>query len=501
MIKKCLLIPILLFSLFYSVMAVPLELERELLVNKILVLSIHSSINPATLSYLREGMERAKREGFQSVLIKMNTPGGLVSTTKDILTLFGEYSIPMIVWITPEGASATSAGAIISSGAHLLFMSPGTNIGAATPITLSGDLDGEKKQNSREEKEEELDEKAQLKKSLEQMITPKGEKEKKGSKSNSSKDMGSDLKKKAINDLVALVKSLSSARGRNGEMFAEMIKNASSFEAEVALKKGLINGMCNTLEELLKALEGKEIILHGEKIRLKLPSEGGAQAVRSVEHKMDLGQVLLDVFANPSLAYILFILGAALIYLEFQAPGGFVAGASGAICLLLSGIAFQVLPLNFGALGLIILSFVLFLLETYVSSYGLLVVAGLVSLVFGSLFLYRSDSGYLDFNYAVVYSTVLAVGLFIGFITFYWIWDASKQGGVRRRFKRKEDHHEIVGKKVTVIAVLPEGNRYQVKLQGELWNAYSPLTEHYKEGEELEVISIDVKKLLVEVKK
>ena len=141
-------------------------------ISKILRLKIQSSINPATMSYLKTGFKKAQEENFHLILIEMNTPGGLVTTTKEILTLIGESEIPSAVWIRPEGASATSAGAIIASGAHLLFMSEGTNIGAATPIQMSGDIDKK-----------------------------------------------SDARKKAINDLVALVQSLSEARNRNAVLF------------------------------------------------------------------------------------------------------------------------------------------------------------------------------------------------------------------------------------------------------------------------------------------
>ena len=173
-------------------------------VKNILYLQIDSSINLATFNYLDSALAKAKLDGDDAILIRLNTPGGLVSTTKKILTLIGDSDIPFIVWIAPEGASATSAGAIISSAAHALYMSEGTNIGAATPIGLSGDLPGGESKNTKD-------------------ITPT--------------PAGGDLRKKAINDLVALVQSLSEARKRNATLFGEMVSEGKSFKAHEAFEK------------------------------------------------------------------------------------------------------------------------------------------------------------------------------------------------------------------------------------------------------------------------
>jgi len=161
----------------------PVAFSKDYPINKVLTLSVNSSINPATLNYINRGFIEAKEKNYDALCINLNTPGGLVTTTKDIITLIGKSSIPVIVRVYPEGASATSAGAIISSSAHLLFMAPGTNIGAATPITSGGGI----------------------------------------------KDK--DVRNKAVNDLVALVSSLSEARGRSVKSFQQMVEKASSFSA------------------------------------------------------------------------------------------------------------------------------------------------------------------------------------------------------------------------------------------------------------------------------
>jgi membrane-bound serine protease (ClpP class) len=406
-------------------------------------LDINSSINPATFSYLKSGFEEAKSSNADIVLITMNTPGGLVTTTKDILTLFGESQIPVVVWIKPEGASATSAGAIIASGAHLLFMSEGTNIGAATPIQMGKDIDKK-----------------------------------------------SDMRKKAINDLVALVQSLAETRGRNQKLFGEMIAKASSFKAQEAKKENLINDIANTRSELMEKMNSAKLRLKGKDYQLSLKSS--SVNFRTIE--MDLGQKLLNVFANPSTAYVLFLIGAALLYLEFQAAGGFVAGSIGAVCLLLAGIGFQVLPLNFGALGLIVVSFILFVMEAFITSYGILSLAGLASLIAGSLFLFRTDDAYLSLSTSFILAVVAAIGSFLGLCLFLILKERKNVG--------KEKFNDAIDKTGAVVKYLrKDGNvdLYQVKIGGEFWNAHSE--DKLEVGDQIKVVTKEENTMNLNVKK
>ncbi len=383
---------------------------NELQINTIAEIEIHSSINPAGLSYFEYVIETANKDNLDLILIKLNTPGGLVSTTKHMLTLIGKSKRPVIIWVTPEGASATSAGAILASGAHLIFMSDGTNLGAATPITQS-------------------------------------------------KDLAKDARNKAVNDLVALVQSLSATRNRNSSAFSKMIKEAKSYKAKEALQIGLIEGIANNQTELLKGLDKKEIIIQGEKRILSVTSNN----IEIKKIKMDIGLWLLNIFADPNMAYILFLLGAALLYFEIQAPGGFIAGSVGIIALILSGIGFQVLPVNFGALGLIILSFILFIIEVYVTSYGLITIAGLASMLFGSLFLFRTENGLIDFNVTIVYSAVFGVAIFLALIFFFLVKD----------LKQAKKRSFFIFKKRTGIIVecMQDGDSYlyKIKVKGEIW--------------------------------
>ncbi|MBT3982519.1 MAG: nodulation protein NfeD [Bacteriovoracaceae bacterium] len=432
-------------------------------ISSILTLKIDSSINPATLNYIKEGFKKADAENYHLIVIKMNTPGGLVHTTKDILTEIGNSSVPVVIWITPEGASATSAGALISSGAHLLFMSDGTNIGAATPIQMSGDIPGK---------------------------APKEVKGKKGGKKEltiPAKKTSGDLRAKAINDLVALTESLSEARGRNAQAFGEMVKTAKSYKAKEALEKNIVNGICNNFTELLEKIKNQKISVKGKNLNLVIT---GAYQVTELE--MDMGQKLLDILANPNLAYLLFLAGIALLYFELQAPGGFVAGGIGAVLIIFAGIGFQVLPLNFGALGLMVLSFVLFILEAYITSYGLLSLAGVAALVSGSLFLFRSSEGQAEISISLIISAVSAILLFLVSVGYLLVRDFKKN-------KNKKDTYSLIGDEAEVMDKEDHGGHtiLQVKVKGSIWKAQGP--DGLSAGDTVKIVGEDMQKLMLTV--
>lgn len=405
-------------------------------VNKIVFLEVNSSINPATYNYLETEFAKTKAEHGDMVVIRLNTPGGLVTTTKDIITLIGESDVPVGIWVAPEGASATSAGAIIASSAHLLAMSEGTNIGAATPIGMGGDIEQK------------------------------------------------DARAKAINDIVALVKSLSETRGRNTEAFSKMISEAASYGAQEAKKEGIIDAIVNTRPELIRFIDGAKIRIKGKEISLDV-QEGAAYE----EREMDPGQRILNIFSNPMTAYILFMIGAALLYLEFQAPGGFIAGAVGVVFLVMAGIGFQVLPLNYGALGLIILSFILFILEIYITSYGILALSGAAALIFGSLFLFRTENAFMDIQLPLILSVVGAILLYIllvGYVLFK---------GMRRKKKIWYSAKDESAKISKVLGEEEGQYLYLVRVAGEIWNAKS--SKKYKIGDHANVVEQNNDKMIL----
>lgn len=404
-------------------------------VKEINTLSINSAITPATLDYLRVGLKKLPTHSL--ALIKLNTPGGLVNTTKDIITLIGDLKQPVAVWVTPEGASASSAGAFIASSAHFIFMAPGTNLGAATPVGLGSDL-----------KE-------------------------------------SDGRTKALNDLTALVRSLNRSRGRPSAPFEEMITKGSSFSADEALGLRIIDGIVNKEAELRRLLEGRSFTHQGTAYQLRFQD-----SLVSRSSEPTVGQKVFEVLADPSTAYVFFLLGLALLYFELQAPGGYVAGAIGSCLLLLSGMAFQVLPLDWGALGLIILGVILLVLEVYITSYGILSIAGLSCFIMGSLFLYEGEAGFITVQYSVMLSSLAAVAVSVGIILYYIYRDKQRQGKAPEFFLP-------VGEQGTVTSVHPQF--VQVKVMGEIWKATA--TTPLAVGDRVEVTGMDPAHLVVQVSK
>lgn len=404
-------------------------------VKEISYLSISSAITPATLDYLKHQFKNVPPNSI--AVIQMNTPGGLVSTTKEIITLFAKQDFPIAVWISPEGASASSAGAIIAAAAHFILMAPGTNLGAATPVGLGEDL-----------KE-------------------------------------SDGRKKVLNDLTALVRSLSQMRGRPAGPFEAMVKDAESFTHKEALGLKIIDGVASGQAEIITILAGKKFSQNGKSFDLSFD-----KSVSRKDYGPTVGQKILEVIANPSTAYILFLLGVALIYFELQAPGGYVAGSLGLSCLILAGVSFQVLPLDWGALGLILVGIFLLILEIFIVSYGLLTILGLISFVLGSLFLFHGEAGYISVEYPVMFSALTGVIASLGFIFWYLFKEQKKLG-------KTPDFFMPVGSIGTVVT--KSAHLYQVKVKGETWKATS--SDNLNIGDEVEISSVDPESLSIQVKK
>jgi len=418
----------ILFSLLFLSAA---HANTDKIIKKVKVLEIRSTINPATFNYLNTNFKKLDKGDV--VVIKMNTPGGLVSTTKEILTLFGQTEAPVIVWVTPSGASATSAGAIISAGADYLYMNEGTNIGAATPVQMGKKIEG-------------------------------------------------DMRNKAVNDIVALVKSLSESKQRNAQAFSEMVEKASSFSAQEAEQKKIINAMTKSLPAILQDLQKRGFILSDDLITQEIP--------------MSFAQTLLDFFANPMLAYILFIMGAALLYFELQAPGGFISGAVGVALLVLSGIGFQVLPINIGGIGLILASFIMFVLEAYITSYGILSLIGIITLFIGSTILYDGHDGFVIWEGTAVYSVISAIILFMAFISFYFM--RTHLGLKKLLHGRKDMFFGFEGETGTVLSKDGD-NEYQVKIHGEIWKATGPA--NLVVGDTIKTLDKDEQNLILHITK
>ncbi|MDH4466447.1 MAG: hypothetical protein QE271_00195 [Bacteriovoracaceae bacterium] len=428
-------------------------------IESVFQIDIDSAIGPATYDYLKTSVEQIEKINSKNptnaLLIKMSTPGGLVSTTKQILNLMGETTFPIIVWIGPQGSSATSAGAIISAGAHYLYMSEGTNIGAATPIGIGGDL-GPKK-NNKEKEEEKV-----------------------------TKSPDSDVRSKAINDLVALTKSLAESKGRDAAAYEMMITQAKSFTAQEALSKNVINGIANEMSDIWPKLLKSSFKIKNQAYSIVIDQPNVSFI------KPTLGQQLLTIFTNPEIAYLLFLAGLALLYFEFQAPGGYVAGSFGILALIFAAMGFQFLTINFGGIFLIILSLGLFVVELYLPSFGLLSLAALASLIAGSLILYKTDDSLFELSHFVILSAIAPLILGMGLMIFL-LYKTRPKEKIGNFFSILNTHGQVVGELMSESEI----HFYQVKVDGQIWRAKT--SQVYNIGDLVQVMSKQTSDLTLEI--
>ena len=327
--------------------------------DSVAVLTIKGAIGPATTDYLRRGIERATAAGDHALILKIDTPGGLDAATRDINKAILASSIPIIAYVSPQGARAASAGTYILYASHVAAMAPATNLGAATPVQLIGAGPGSKKDPP---EEDEQDDNAQQ---------PAG-----------SQDA---MSKKVINDAVAYIRGLAERRGRNADWAESAVREAKSISASVALEKNVIDLIAKSLPDLLSQLEGLEIEMAQGTVTLHT-----ADATLNVIEP-DWRNRLLAHITDPTVAYLLFIIGLYGLLLEGYNPGSFLPGITGAICLMLALYAFQVLPINYIGVGLILLGLALMAAEAFAPSFGVLGIGGIVSLVIGSIILIDSD--------------------------------------------------------------------------------------------------------------
>ena len=224
---------------------------------------------------------------------------------------------------------------------------------------------------------------------------------------------------------------------------------AKFFDEHLIIDDGILFHMLNT-----------GCIVNGKNIKIEVSNN-----VKIAEAKMSIGQKLLNILSSPNLAYILFLMGAALLYIELQAPGGFIAGSIGSVCLVFAAISFQVLPLNLGALGLIVLAFILLILEIYITSFGLLSIAALVSLATGSMFLFRTVDSYLSISHSIIIATVLAISSFLSLIAYVFMKSRKNIG--------KEKFNDRISEEGVILDILADG-QYMIKTHGEFWKAKGP---------------------------
>lgn len=321
------------------------------------LVSLRGPINPVTASFLKENLARSAERGERLVLVELDTPGGLDLAMREAVQAIFAAPVPVVVYVTPSGARAASAGAVIGLAADVLAMAPGTNIGAAHPVSLSGKPDPV-------------------------------------------------MEAKLVNDAEAYVEGIAGKRGRNVQLAGKMVRESISLTAEAALKEKVIDLVVASREDLLTQLEGRTLSRGGKETVLRL------SGARVAHHEMGTRDRILDAISSPDVAYMLMLLGMLGLFFELSNPGVILPGVIGGISLLLSFFALQALPVNYAGVALILLGIILFIAEIKVVSHGMLAVGGVVAMVMGSLMLFPSPEPYLRLSLEVIALTVGVVALF-----------------------------------------------------------------------------------------
>ncbi len=347
---------VLLILLTVAAIASSGEKDNQALNNSLLIqLEINDVIGPATADYIERNLQKAIVSGGMAVLIRMDTPGGLDNSMRRIIKQIIASPIPVISYVAPSGARAASAGTYILYASHIAAMAPGTNLGAATPVQFGG-IGG-------------FDD----------------DKDKADKKDDKAKPLSDSMTHKMVNDAAAYIRSLAEMHGRNEQWAEKAVREAASLSASEALKLNVIDIVAVDVTDLLRQLQGWKVKVSGQELIL----DTGRVEIKSI--KPDWRNRFLAVITNPSIAYILLMIGIYGLVLEFSNTGSVVPGTIGGIALLLALYAFQLLPVNYAGMGLILLGIALMIAEAFVASFGILGLGGIVSFVIGSVILMNTD--------------------------------------------------------------------------------------------------------------
>ncbi len=404
------------------------------------IITVDGVINPVSSDFIRRAIEQSEKDGSQCLVILLDTPGGLVTSMRQITRDMMNASVPIVVYVSPSGARAGSAGVFVTMAAHIAAMAPGTNIGAASVVSLGFGGGGD--------------------------------------------STNATMMRKATNDAVAFIKSLAEERGRNVEWAEKAVTEAAAVSARDALKLNVIDLIAPNLDSLLLAIDGKMVKTAIGMDTLK------TRDCEKLYLEMTLQDKILDVISNPTIAYILFILGLYGLFFELYNPGAIVPGVIGGICIILAFYAMHTLPVNYAGIMLILLAVILFLLEIKITSYGILTIGGVVSFVLGSIMLYGSDSPFFKVSWEVITAVTAFTVLFFLIAIGLGLRAQSRKPVIGRE--------HIVDSEAEALEDFVNG-RGQVKHEGEIWQGVSD--DEIRKGDRLRVVNIKGLTMRVEKKR
>ncbi|WP_447978701.1 NfeD family protein [Candidatus Nitrospira bockiana] len=387
-------------------------------------------INPVAAEYVHDALAFAESKQAQAFVLRLDTPGGLDTSMRLIIKELTGSLIPVIVYVSPPGGRAASAGVFLTLAAHVAAMAPGTNIGAAHPVAMGGEMD-------------------------------------------------KTMKEKVENDSVAYIKSLAEQRGRNAGWAEEAVRKSVSATEQEALKLKIIDLVAEDLPTLLEKLDGRTVTLGQRSVVL------ATKKAEVIEFPMDWRMELLQALSDPNIAYLLMTIGTIGLLAELYNPGAILPGIVGAISLILGFYSLQSLPVNYAGVLLLLLGVIFFVLEATVTSYGLLAIGGVISMVLGSLMLIKTDAPFLQISWSVIIPVVSLAALFSLAIV-----------GMGLRAMRRQPmtgREGMVGQVgVARTSLSPQG---KIVVRGEIWDAVSE--QPVSAGDAVEVTGIEGLKLFV----
>jgi membrane-bound serine protease (ClpP class) len=370
------------------------------------LLRVADAIGPATSDYLRRGLGRAARTEAKLVVIQLDTPGGLETAMRDINRDIIASRVPVVVYVSPSGARAASAGTYMMYAAHIAAMAPATNLGAATPVQIGGAPGFEPPSPPGKEKDEGKEESKEAGKEGDEGAAE--EEAEGGAEDEQAPLPGDAMSRKMVNDAVAYIRSLAEMRGRNAEWAEKAVREAASLSADKALAEGVIDVVATDLADLLLKIDGQVVSLNGQDHTLQ------TTGLEIVVVEPDWRNELLSVITNPNVAYILMLLGIYGLFFELANPGFVLPGVIGAISLLLALYALQVLPVNYAGVGLILLGIAFMVAELFMPSFGALGIGGVVAFVAGSIILFDVEGGNIAVSLPLIAAAAaLSAGFFL----------------------------------------------------------------------------------------
>jgi membrane-bound serine protease (ClpP class) len=413
---------------------------------KIILIEIDGTINPATLDYIRTAIEHAEKNSAEALVVLLDTPGGLLTSTKEIVKLILNSPVPVVIYVSPSGATATSAGVFITLSAHIAAMAEGTSIGAAHPVMISPGGGGERNEDNKEDSERKK------------------------------------FSEKVENFASSFIESIAQKRKRNAKWAIEAVRSSASITETEALNKNVIDIVSPDLTELIKKINGRQVDIPSGK---KVLNTKGALVERL---EMSVKQRLIDTLSTPDIAFLLISLGSLGLLIEFYNPGLIFPGVAGAICLLLGLVSLQILPFNYAGLALLFLSLILFVSEIYVTSYGLLSIGGITSFILGALLLFDTPESDVRVGFSVVIGATSAIGLFFLYVGYYLL--------KAQRSRASVGFEGIIGEVGIASTNIEKDGK--IFIQGEYWDAESD--ETIGKGDKVKVIEVK-EKFRLKVKK